>query len=169
MNNGMVVVSTDDGITWKKIVAATGISDIAYNYKSKELFIASGTSTYDNLDYKIYKGKLDDNFELVGYLKPLEIEQVGTNSVCIDPRNPDIMYAGCSSNYYFDLKAVWRSLDGGKNWTLLTRQKGDGREGPDGGKKPVCMRVNAKTGELFTFNGCRGVWKMPAPPNEYYN
>ncbi|MBQ9846846.1 MAG: hypothetical protein IJO58_03430 [Clostridia bacterium] len=169
VNNGMVVVSTDDGITWKKIVAATGISDIAYNYKSKELFIASGTSTYDNLDYKIYKGKLDDNFELVGYLKPLEIEQIGTNNVCIDPRNPDIMYAGCSSNYYFDLKAVWRSLDGGKNWTLLTRQKGDGREGPDGGKKPVCMRVNAKTSELFTFNGCRGVWKIAAPPEEYYS
>ena len=110
---------------------------------------------------------MNDNFELIGYLKALEIDQIGTNNVCVDPRNPDIMYAGCSSNYYFDLKAVWRSLDGGKNWTLLTRQKDDGREGPDGGKKPICMRVNAKTGELFTFNGCRGVWKMPAPPDVY--
>ena len=162
------VVSTDNGLTWKTIVNANGISDMAYNYKSKTLFISSGTNTFNNLDYRIYKVQLDDSFGIKGYMKTLDIEQVGTNNVCIDPRNPDIMYAGCSSDYYFNLKAVWRSLDGGENWTLLTRQKDDGRKGPDGGRKPICMRVNAKTGELFTFNGCRGVWKIAGPPDEYY-
>lgn len=168
VNGDKVVISLDNGLTWKNIIGSSVVSDIAYNYKTRELFITSGTNTYNSLDYRLYKLQLDENFELKGYMKTVDIEQVGVNNVCIDPRNPDIMYAGCSSDYFFNLKAVWRSLDGGDNWTLLTRQKGDGRTGPDGGKKPTCMRVNAKTGELFTFNGCRGVWKMPAPPDEYY-
>lgn len=79
------------------------------------------------------------------------------------------MYVGCTSTYYFNLKSVWRSLDGGKKFTCMSRQKGDGRSGPDGGRKPTCIRVNGNTGEMFVFSACRGVWKLSPPPKEYYN
>ncbi len=167
-NGSDIVVSTDTGKTWEVILSAQGLSDMAYNYKTRELFVCSGGNK-NNLEYNVYRLQLDENFKAKGYMKLVEIGYNGTNNVCVDPNNPDIMYAGCNSDYYYNVKSTWRSLDAGKTWTCLTRYKDDGRTGPDGGKKVLCMRVNAKTSELFVFSGCRGVWKIPAPPDEYYD
>ena len=166
-NGSDIVVSTDTGKTWTTILSAHGLSDLAYNYKTHELFVCSGTDK-NSLNYNVYSVQLDENFKANGNLKLVDIGYNGTNNVCVDPNNPDIMYAGCNSDSLFNVKSTWRSLDAGKTWTCLTRYKGDGRTGPDGGKKVVCMRVNAKTSELFVFSGCRGVWKIAPPPNEYY-
>ena len=169
VSGNTVVVSTDSGATWKSIISAVNPKDLAYNYKTRELFVCTGFNGHSGLDYQLNSIKLDDQFGAVGYLNQIDFGQVGAATVCVDPKNPDIMYVGCSSTYYFNLKSVWRSLDGGRNFTCMSRQKGDGRLGPDGGRKPTCMRVNGNTGEMFVFSGCRGVWKLPAPPKEYYN
>ncbi len=167
-NGDDIVVSTDTGKTWTVIGTATGLSDMAYNYKNKKLYVCSGRDK-NSLNYNVYSLQLDDNFRAKGDLELVDIGYNGTNNVCIDPNNPDIMYAGCNSDSLFNIKATWRSLDAGKTWTCISRYKEDGRTGPDGGKKVLCMRVNAKTSELFVFSGCRGVWKMAPPPDEYYD
>lgn len=164
-----VVVSIDNGQTWKNIISTTNPKDLAYNYKTRELFVCTGHNGHNGLDYQLNTVKLDDQFGAVGYLNQIDFGQVGAATVCVDPKNPDIMYVGCTSTYYFNLKSVWRSLDGGKNFTCMSRQKGDGRSGPDGGRNPTCIRVNGNTGEMFVFSGCRGVWKLSPPPKEYYN
>ncbi len=169
LNGNNVVVSTDTGLTWKTVASVDGARDVAYNYKSDELLVAGGYNAYNNPDGQLYKCKVDDNFNAVGQLQACEINQRGINLVAVDPKNPDIIYAGARNDYYFNIRSIWRSLDGGENWTVLTRTLNDGRTGPDGGKNPTCIRVNANTGELFVFTGCRGVWKMAAPPKEYYN
>lgn len=164
-----VVVSTDSGETWKTVISTANPKDLAYNYKTRELFVCTGYNGHSGLDYQLNSIKLDDQFGAVGYMNQIDFGQVGAATVCVDPKNPDIMYVGCTSTYYFNLKSVWRSLDGGKKFTCMSRQKGDGRSGPDGGRKPTCIRVNGNTGEMFVFSACRGVWKLSPPPKEYYN
>ena len=90
----------------------------------------------------------------------------GVNSVAVDPDNPSIVYVGTG-----DMDAgVRRSLDGGKNWTVLTYRVGDPRvtKGPSGGRISSIVRVNPKTHDVFTYGSCTGVYRIPGPPAEYY-
>lgn len=150
--------SRDNGETWNKIgTIGTNISDLAYDYKTKTLFISSGTLysvDMSNLDAGTFK------------FNTVPCGSGSVNSVCIDPKNPDIVYIGTSD---MD-RGVSRSLDGGKTWTVVTVQKGQDRvtKSPSGGRVSGIVRVNAKTHELFTAGGCTGVYKIPGPPAEYY-
>ncbi len=146
--------SKDNGETWNKIgTIGTDIEDMAYDYNTKTLFIVSG-----NIVYSVDFSNPDANqfkFKDAG---------VGTgtaNSVCIDPKNPDIIYVGSD-----DMDAgVRRSIDGGKTWTILTIRTGDERvtKSPAGGRVSDIVRVNAETGYLYTAGGCTGVYKIPRP------
>ena len=81
--------------------------------------------------------------------------------LCLDPENPDIMYAVTDG--------VHRSLDGGKTWTQLCRQPGDGRDNcPDGGHGN-CIAFCKSTREIFVAGKCMGVWKMKAAPVDATN
>ena len=46
-----------------------------------------------------------------GNLKPGRID------IAIAPSNPQIMYAGVSDAYYFDILGIWRSTNGGSTWS----------------------------------------------------
>ena len=150
--------STDNGETWKKIgTVGTNITDLAYDYKTKTLFVASNglySADMSDLNAESYK------------LNAVGTGSGAVQSVCIDPENPDIVYIGAGD---MD-RGVRRSLDGGKTWTVLTYQPGDERvtKGPSGGRVSDIVRVNAKTHELFTAGGCTGIYKIPGPPAEYY-
>ncbi len=150
--------SEDNGVTWKKIgTMGTNITDLAYDYKAKKLYIASGTL------YSVDMSDLStDKFKFVGE----SCGSGGVNSVAVDPDNPSIVYIGTG-----DMDAgVRRSLDGGKNWTVLTYRVGDPRvtKGPSGGRVSSIVRVNPKTHDVFTYGSCTGVYRMPGPPAEYY-
>lgn len=149
--------SNDNGVTWHKIgTVGTDISDLAYDYKTKTLFVASG-----NL-YTVDMSDLNAKFKF----NQINCGSWGVASVSVDPSNPDIVYTGCSA---YD-RGVTRSLDGGKTWTVLTYTNGDKRvtKGPSGGRVSGIVRVNAKTHEVFTAGGCTGVYKMSGPPDEYF-
>ena len=171
-----LVVSTDEGLTWETIARAEqSISDIAFDYESKILYYTCGSNTFAHNDYTMYTITLNENYEATGSPNKIDIGDTncptgydGVTNVCIDPNYPNIVYAGCSSTYYFDLNFIWRSVDSGKTWECLSRQVDDGYDGyKQGGAQPVCMRVNQKTGELFVFTGCRGIWKISGPVSIY--
>ncbi len=154
-----IVTSTDDGATWSVIgKLSSGISDMAYSNETNTLFVVDGNNLYTcQPDYSSTSNTLlRKGF---GYFS--------ANTVAVDPNNEEVVYIGCSSVAYHNMRATWRSLDGGDTWTCLTRSAGDGRESADGGKQPLSMRVSPVTGELFILTGCRGVWKMTAPPQWY--
>ncbi len=153
-----ICYSDDDGVTWKKIgTIGTGIEDLAYDYNTKTLFVASSA---------LYTVDLSDLNAEKFQFKTVNCGTAAVKSVCVDPENPDIVYIGTDD---MD-KGVRRSLDGGKTWTVLTYQYGDERvtKGPSGGRVSEIVRVNGKTHELFTAGGCTGVYKIPGPPAEYY-
>ena len=160
INGGNVVTSIDDGATWTTL-CTTGLdylSDVAYSPSSNTLYITNDSNLYVcNPDFNS-----TDNS-----IKRLAFGESYATTVAVDTSNDKVVYVGCSSVVDHDLKAIWRSLDGGITWTNLTRTAGDGRECADGGKQPLSIRVNANTGELFVLTGCRGVWKIAAPPQWY--
>ncbi len=150
-----VVYSDDKGETWVNYnLAADGVTDMAYDNVGKKLYITSGgmLQVSDTLGAE-YKDRA---------FKPVNIQGgSGLKSVAIDPNNTQIMYASNSSRS----KSCFRSLDGGKTWTCLTRYLGDGRDAEPYGVRCVgSMIVNPKTSEMFCFTGCYGVWKIAPPP-----
>ena len=158
-NGNYVVTSTDNGATWTTVGnVSTGIDDIAYSNKSNTIYVVDGNNLYIcKPDFSLTSNSF--NRRGFGYYS--------ANSVAVDPNNEEVVYIGCSSVASHNMKATWRSLDGGNTWTCLTRAVGDGRECADGGKQPLSIRVSPVTGELFVLTGCRGVWKIAAPPQWY--
>jgi photosystem II stability/assembly factor-like uncharacterized protein len=153
VNKYEIVKSDDNGLSWSKITSVSSIaSDMCYNYNNNTLFVA--------VDEKFYSYDLSEEKPK---MKTVNVGESNASCICIDPTNPDVMYAACSSNVRYSVKNVWRSLDAGKTWTLLSRQVGDGRTGPDGARRTCAMRVNPQTRELFAFGGCKGLWKIPGP------
>ncbi len=161
-----VVFSTDNGLTWRQIANAPGgTSDIAYNSENGTIYVVSNDS--------LYSGKIDFN----NTNNPLtSIEYSGqttfASSVAVDPNNPEVVYVSddCSivESSYDKYSHVYRSLDGGKTWTVITRKVGDGRDlCPDGGTSAGTIRVNPTTGELFASTSCMGMWKIAAPAQWY--
>lgn len=175
-SDGYIVVSTDEGVTWQKVVRfSSKVRDIAFDYESRKLYACIGNSDYSWIDYKLCVATLDENYNIVGELTAIDIgdtnshtDSDGVLTVCIDPNHPNIVYAGCGSTYYFDMNCIWRSMDSGETWECISRQPGDGYDGYTvGGSQPRCIRVNPKTGYLFVFTSCRGVWKISGPMSVY--
>lgn len=171
------VVSTDEGLTWTIIDCGKKLQaqDMAYNYETGELWITHGTTLHESLNYRLVRVLLDkETFEVLEKAEYVDIGDTsdtirydGAVTVCNDPNHPNIMYVGCRSTYWYNLKYVWRSMDGGVTWECLSRQAGDGRTDPDGGVQPGVVRVNKETGDMFCFCACRGVWKVCGPKSVY--
>jgi len=154
-----IVTSTDNGITWKQIgVADKSPEDIAFNAATGELFVTTGRVKYAQIDF----ANANNTFTLLNIGG-----HTGANSVAVDRNNPQVMYVSCTSNTNFAVANVLRSLDYGRTWTALRREKNDGRTGPDGGRQPMSIRVNSNTDELLIMTGCRGFWKLQSPPDWY--
>lgn len=166
-NGNRLVYSTDKGLTWYQLANVGGpINDVAYDNESGKIYVTA--------NHILYSGYIDFN-NRNNSLPAVYYAEAGNqsvaNTVAVDPNNPNVVYVGGNGdiNYAsYDLGGVYRSLDRGKTWTCLTRRVGDGRDYClDGGKKAISMRVNPSTGELFVPTGCRGVWKIAAPPQWY--
>lgn len=153
--DGDIAVSSDNGSSWSVLAHFDGnILDMAFNSKRKVLFVADGERVYYiNESSSDRTPKVLSGFEYGRLAK----------GVCVDPANPDVMYISCKSDQTYQNRNIWRSTDAGKSFVCLTRQVGDGREGPDGARRPTCITVNEKTHELFVFTCGKGTWKT-APP-----
>ncbi len=153
-NGYEVVYSDDEGITWTKIsLSSDKIEGMAYNNETGVLFVCTGGRVM-SVEVKNPKATI---------LMNAGFNISGAKDICIDPENQNIMYViqnGTQVNNY----GLQRTLDGGKTWTQLRRQVGDGRDNcPDGGYGQ-CVVFNEDTREIITSGACRGIWKMKAAP-----
>ncbi len=144
-----VVMSTDNGETWTQLQTTGSIAgDMAYNDKTGKLLVAGGN---------LYEIDIKTN-TIAACAAPFG----GIASVDIDPTNNDIMYATSKHAATYANKSAWRSIDGGKTWTSLNREVGDGREGPDGGRAVSFVRIDSEGSPWFVGH-CRGIWKIARP------
>ncbi len=154
---GDIVVSKDYGESFETLCEyGDVITSMAYNYNSGVLYFTNGKL--------VYSVDCNSQDRTPVPLKGFTYAQLAMG-VCIDPTNPDVMYVSCKSDQYYHNRNVWRSLDGGKSFVCLTRDVGDGREGPDGARRPTGIIVNSKTRELFVLTCGKGCWKLPPPPD----
>ncbi len=158
-----VVYSTDNGLTWKQLFnSSQGGGDLAYDHVSGILYT---TANHNLLSCKVDFSSNNNEFNVISY----STETNRATTVAVDPNNPNIVYVG--ESYWatpYSQSDIYRSLDSGATWTLLTRRKGDGRDtSPMGPLSAISMNVNPVTGELVAATSCMGVWKIDAPPQWY--
>ncbi len=151
VNGSNLVMSTNKGISWSTVATVSGgINDVAYNSKSNAAFVVANGNMY--------------RIDIAS--KKVSIVNVGIDSlksVAVDPGNNDIMYtASGKPGVSYAHKSAWRSVDGGKTWTCLNREVGDGRAGPDGGRAVSFVRVDGQ-GNAWFVGHCRGIWQISRP------
>tara|TARA_B100001175_G_C19510104_1_gene643225 strand:+ start:1052 stop:4081 length:3030 start_codon:yes stop_codon:yes gene_type:complete len=130
--------STDGGNNWKKIGLENSerIANIIVNPKdSNEIFVAVlGALWSDSNERGVYKssdgGKTWKNILYVN-------ESTGCADLAMDPTNPNVLYAsmwefrrsGWSFNSGGDNSALFKSMDGGKNWKKIQNGFPEGKLG----------------------------------------
>jgi len=124
-----VFKSTDAGATWSPsgLENAGGIGRVEVDPTNADrVFVAaSGNVFTTNPDRGVYRTEDGGvTWENVLFIS----DSTGCIDLCIDPSNPDIIYAAFWERYrYHDRRAyggpntgLWKSIDGGENWTELT-------------------------------------------------
>ncbi len=127
---GGLYKTVDGGEKWKKLgfEKVERIAKIAINHKNTDVvFVAAlGALWSDSPERGLYRttdgGK---SFERVLYVD----EKTGCSDVAIDPENPQIMYASMwqfrRTAYSFNSggpgSGLYKSIDGGKTWTKLSK------------------------------------------------
>jgi photosystem II stability/assembly factor-like uncharacterized protein len=101
-------------------------------------------------DLAVFNG---DTWKFASLLKLAGGEKAGNfvRSIAIDPKKPEVVYAGTSAS---GISCIWRSTDSGKSWQDITNnfpRTGIGT-----------MAVNPHSRELFIGSG-HGTWIFPAP------
>lgn len=162
-----VVKSTDRGATWTLVTTMTGfthVTDLAYDHVNARLYIAAddpstGYAQFANL-FRYQGGVLTD---ITGSL-PEDPIRTGkaASTVAVDPTDPNVVYAGRLWNVHMSQASVYRSTNGGVNWTIMTPQPGttylDG-----GGHRTFRIRVHPTTRTAWVATMNTGLWRIPYP------
>ena len=172
-----IVVSYDEGNTWQKVnktefipnskYASVHILDVAYDWKN-EVAYAACEGGY------LYKTSIKDgSIECVlnSYVKEYKRAPVNLKGgysiakVAVDPIDPNIIYCGGAGNTFLNDCALYRSVDGGKSFQVITSNTTNSiiKQGRQGGFETNSLEVNPKTGELLFAGGCFGISKLSPP------
>lgn len=172
-----IVTSYDDGKTWKKVnntefipnpkYASAHIMDVAYDWKN-EVAYAACEGGY------LYKASTKDGSvecvlnRYVDEYKRAPVNLKGGYSiskVAVDPIDPNIIYCGGAGNTFLNDCALYRSVDGGKSFQVITSNTTNSivKQGRQGGFETNSLEVNPKTGELLFAGGCFGIAKLSPP------
>lgn len=161
-----VVKSTDRGATWTLVTTMTGythVIDLAYDHVNARLYIiaddpTAGYAQFANL-FKYQGGVLTD----ITSSLPEDPVRSGpaASTVAVDPTDPNVVYAGRLWISHMSQASVYRSTNGGANWTIMTPQSGTYLDG--GGHRTYRIRVHptTRTAWVTTFN--TGLWRIPYP------
>ena len=172
-----VVVSRDEGKTWTKVnntefgINQQGVSkkiaSISYDWKNEKVYVAcEGGYLYTA---SIKDGSIEcilDKDIPECRRAPLNFKGKYTVSeVAVDPIDPNIIYCGGSGNTYIDDCGLYRSVDGGKTFQVVTSNKTNSiiKKGKQGGFETNSLIVNPKTGELIFGGSCFGISKLSPP------
>jgi LPXTG-motif cell wall-anchored protein len=172
-----VVVSYDNGVTWSKVNSSglqpntkyspLKIYDVAYDWKNEAVYVAAGDVYLYRVSVKDGSAQLLLNPYLAKYQNaPLNFK--GTykiTSVAVDPNDPNIVYCGGSGNIYMNDCSLYRSVDGGKTFQVVTSNNTNSiiKSGPQSGFETCSIEVNPDTGELLFASGCFGISKLSPP------
>jgi hypothetical protein len=87
------------------------------------------------------------------------------SKVAVDPIDPNIVYCGGAGNIYLNDCGLYRSVDGGKSFQVVTSNTTNSiiRTGKQGGFETTSIEVNPKTGELLFAGSCFGISKLSPP------
>lgn len=172
-----IVVSYDEGNTWQKVnktefipnskYASVHILDVAYDWKN-EVAYAACEGGY------LYKTSIKDgSVECVlnSYVEEYKRAPVNLkggysiSKVAVDPIDPNIIYCGGAGNTFLNDCALYRSVDGGKSFQVITSNTTNSiiKQGRQGGFETNSLEVNPKTGELLFAGGCFGISKLSPP------
>ena len=172
-----VVVSRDEGKTWTKVnntefgIDSQGvskrISSISYDWKNEKVYVACEGGCLYTTSMK------DGSIECILDKDIPECQRAPLNfkgkytvsKVAVDPIDPNIIYCGGAGNTYLDDCGLYRSVDGGKTFQVVTSNKTNSiiREGKQGGFETNSIIVNPKTGELIFGGSCFGISKLSPP------
>ena len=172
-----VVVSRDEGKNWTKVnntefgIDSQGVSkkiaSISYDWKNEKVYVACEGG------YLYTTSMKDGSIECIldkdipeCRRAPLNFKGKYTVSeVAVDPIDPNIIYCGGSGNTYIDDCGLYRSVDGGKTFQVVTSNKTNSiiKKGKQGGFETNSLIVNPKTGELIFGGSCFGISKLSPP------
>lgn len=167
-----VMVTEDNGETWKKLFAPDRDPDkewngiemcLDYDYKNNICYYGQ----YGKI-WKWQDGKITSLWE--------NMDKVANGIWCyaleVDPIHPEVIYAsGVASrasyynvfNNYYD---ILRSCDGGETWQVISTNDMEHsivKTGPATHREARSLWVNPDTGELLATINMQGMWKFPAP------
>ena len=172
-----IVTSYDDGKTWKKVnntefipnpkYASAHIMDVAYDWKNEVAYVACEggylykTSTKDGSVECVLNRYVDEYKRAPVNLKG----GYSISKVAVDPIDPNIIYCGGAGNTFLNDCALYRSVDGGKSFQVITSNTTNSivKQGRQGGFETNSLEVNPKTGELLFAGGCFGISKLSPP------
>ena len=172
-----VVVSRDEGKNWTKVnntefgIDSQGVSkkiaSISYDWKNEKVYVACEGG------YLYTTSMKDGSIECIldkdipeCRRAPLNFKGKYTVSeVAVDPIDPNIIYCGGAGNTYIDDCGLYRSVDGGKTFQVVTSNKTNSiiKKGKQGGFETNSLIVSPKTGELIFGGSCFGISKLSPP------
>ncbi len=172
-----IVTSYDDGKTWKKVnntefipnpkYASVHVMDVAYDWKNEVAYAACEggylykTSTKDGSVECVLNRYVEEYKRAPVNLKG----GYSISKVAVDPIDPNIIYCGGAGNTFLNDCALYRSVDGGKSFQVVTSNTTNSivKQGRQGGFETNSLEVNPKTGELLFAGGCFGIAKLSPP------
>ena len=149
INNTTLLQSYDKGESWEEITnLAVRPESVCYDHVNDIFYVAMDTHLY-----KIEKDR--SVWEVLCGIYPV-------HRVAIYPDNTNIIYVTGSSWLTGGCDTVSRSIDGGKNWVVLTAGCPERDTGfVPAGAKDIIIRRDTK--EVYVNLPCRGLWKIPIP------
>jgi photosystem II stability/assembly factor-like uncharacterized protein len=159
-NGKNIVVSTDNGATWKTLSTLQGdVRDITCNAVGNILYAVDSERLY------VYEVKTGTLTELTENVPRNHYGDRRLKTVAVDPVYPDVVYVGGSGDIYLNDNALMRSMDGGKTWDILTKNGTTGivKSGPDAARETSCIRVHPVTRTVYIAGQCFGFATFPAP------
>lgn len=172
-----IVVSYDNGVTWQKVnnteikpqiqIGSIYILDLSYDWKNEMVYVACDGGYLYKISTK------DGSIECVLDKNVAEYKRAPVNlkdgysitKVAVDPIDPNIIYCGGPGNTFLNDCALYRSVDGGKSFQVITSNTKNSiiKQGKQGGFETNSLEVNPKTGELLFAGGCFGISKLSPP------
>ena len=172
-----IVVSYDEGRTWQKVndteikpnsqPGSIYILDLSYDWKNQMVYAACDGGYLYRISTKDGSIECVLNKDVAEYKRaPVNLKGgYSISKVAVDPIDPNIIYCGGAGNTFLNDCSLYRSVDGGKSFQVVTSNTKNSiiKQGKQGGFETNSLEVNPRTGELLFAGGCFGISKLSPP------